>query len=69
MHHIGIGRFHKNTKVIMLIDGTEIRVVDQQTGELLRELTLDTTRDYQRQKEKNTLKPWVQGIPMSCDIT
>ena len=34
----------------MLVDGIEIRVVDQQTGELLRELTLDTTKDYQPQK-------------------
>lgn len=50
MHHIGIGRHYKNTRVIMLIDGIEIRVVDQQTGELLRELTLDTSRDYQPQK-------------------
>lgn len=50
MHHIGIGRHYKNTRVIMLIDGIEIRVVDQQTGELLRELTLDTSRDYQPQE-------------------
>ncbi|MEG0298711.1 MAG: hypothetical protein RR609_03900 [Aurantimicrobium sp.] len=50
MHHIGIGRHYKNTRVIMLIDGLEIRVVDQQTGELLRELILDTSRDYQPQK-------------------
>jgi transposase InsO family protein len=50
LHHIGIGRPHKNTRVIMLIDGKEIRVVDQKTGELLRELTLDTTKDYQPQK-------------------
>jgi len=50
MHHIGIGRPHKNTKVIMLIDGLEIRVVDQKTGELIRELTLDSARDYQRQE-------------------
>ena len=49
MHHIGIGRPHKNTRVIMLIDGLEIRVVDQKTGELIRELTIDPTRDYQRQ--------------------
>ena len=53
----------------MLTGGTEIRVVDQQTGDLLRDLTLDTTHDYQRQKWKNTLKPWVQSIPMSCDMT
>lgn len=50
MHHIGIGRHYKNTRVIMLVDGIEIRVVDQQTGELLRELTLDISKDYQPQK-------------------
>jgi transposase InsO family protein len=50
MHHIGIGRAYKNTRVIMLVDGLEIRVVDPKTGELLRELTLDTSIDYQRQK-------------------
>lgn len=50
MHHIGIGRHYKNTRVIMLVDGLEIRVVDQQTGELLRELTLDKSKDYQPQK-------------------
>jgi transposase InsO family protein len=50
LHHIGIGRAYKNTRVVMLIDGKNIRVVDKKTGELLRELTLDTTRDYQPQK-------------------
>ena len=50
LHHIGIGRPYKNTRIIMLIDGLKIRVVDQKTGELIRELTLDPTRDYQRQK-------------------
>jgi len=50
LHHIGIGRPYKNTRVIMLIDGLEIRVVEQRTGELIRELTLDPSRDYQRQK-------------------
>ena len=50
MHHIGIGRPYKNTKVVMLVEGLNIRVVDQETGELLRDLTLDTTRNYQRQK-------------------
>lgn len=50
LHHIGVGRPYKNTRVILLIDGLEIRVVDPKTGELLRELTLDTSRDYQPQK-------------------
>jgi len=41
----------------MLIDGKNIRVVDQKTGELLRELTLDTNKDYQPPKEGNAPKP------------
>lgn len=50
LHHIGIGRAYKNARIIMLIDGLEIRVVDQKTGELMRELVLDPSRDYQRQQ-------------------
>jgi hypothetical protein len=34
----------------MLIADLDVRVVHALTGELLRELTLDTTRDYQPQK-------------------
>jgi hypothetical protein len=34
--------------VIMLVDGLEVRVLTQE-GELLRHLTLDPSRDYQRQ--------------------
>ncbi len=47
LHHIGIGRKHKRTPVLLLIAGTHIRVIDTQTGELLRQLQLDPTRDYQ----------------------
>jgi transposase InsO family protein len=47
LHHIGIGRTHTRTPVVMLIDDLDIRVVHAATGELLRHLTLDTTRDYQ----------------------
>lgn len=36
MHHIGLSR----TRVIVLIDGLDIRVIDRNTGELIRELTL-----------------------------
>lgn len=55
LHHIGIGRAHKHLPVIMLIHNRDIRVVDPETGELLRELTLDPTRDYQPQKPQNPL--------------
>jgi transposase InsO family protein len=47
LHHIGIGRTHARTHILLLILDRDIRVVDATTGELLRELTLDPTRDYQ----------------------
>jgi Integrase core domain len=47
LHHIGIGRTHARTHVILLIHNLDIRVINAATGELLRELTLDPTRDYQ----------------------
>ena len=47
LHHIGIGRTHARTPVLMLIHDLHIRVINAATGELLRELTLDPDRDYQ----------------------
>jgi transposase InsO family protein len=47
LHHIGIGRTHARTHVVLLVDGDHVRVVDATTGELLRDLTIDTSRDYQ----------------------
>jgi transposase InsO family protein len=47
LHHIGIGRTHARTPVILLIAHLDIRVIHAATGELLRHLTLDPTRDYQ----------------------
>lgn len=51
MHHIGIGRTHARTHVILLIHDLHIRVVAATTGELLRELILDPTTDYQPQHQ------------------
>ena len=48
LHHIGVGKAHKRKAVIMLIDGLDIRVLSED-GELLRQLTLDPSRDYQPQ--------------------
>jgi transposase InsO family protein len=47
LHHIGVGARLAGTPVLMLIDGLHIRVVNRHTGQLIRELTLDPTRDYQ----------------------
>lgn len=57
LHHIGIGRTHARTHVIMLIRDLDIRVINAATGELLRELTLDPTRDYQPQQRRNGPNP------------
>ena len=46
LHHIGMGRRLIGTPVLVLIDGLEIRVISED-GELIRALTLDTSRDYQ----------------------
>ena len=47
LHHIGVGRTHYGTHVLLLVQDLHVRVVDAATGELLRELILDPTRDYQ----------------------
>ncbi|MGW4424933.1 IS481 family transposase [Streptosporangium sp. NPDC004631] len=57
LHHIGVGRTHARTHVILLVDDLHVRVVNAITGELLRELTIDPTRDYQPQANPKTTKP------------
>lgn len=47
MHPIGVGRPYAGTYVRLLVQDLDIAVVDIATGELLRELVLDPTRDYQ----------------------
>ncbi|CAA9245893.1 MAG: hypothetical protein AVDCRST_MAG83-1899 [uncultured Arthrobacter sp.] len=46
LHHIGIGRRHAGTDVLVLVHDLHIRVLDSD-GNLLRDLTLDPARDYQ----------------------
>lgn len=45
--HIGIGRAHKGRRVLLLVADLDVRVVSDD-GELIRQLTIDPTRDYQR---------------------
>jgi transposase-like protein len=47
LHHIGIGRAHKNRPIKLLIADRNTRIIDPENGELIRQLTLDPTRDYQ----------------------
>ena len=47
LHHIGLGRAHKGKPIKLLVADRDIRVLDARTGELIRRLTLDPSRDYQ----------------------
>jgi transposase InsO family protein len=47
LYSIGIGRTHARTRVIVVVQDRDIRIIDAATGELLRELVLDTTQRYQ----------------------
>lgn len=51
LHHIGIGRGHAGTRVTLLVADLHIRIITDD-GQLLRELTLDPTRDYQPQQPR-----------------
>ena len=47
LYHLGIGRIHAGTRVLILVQDLHIRIINAATGELLRELMLDTSRNYQ----------------------
>lgn len=47
LHHIGVGRTHARTHVLMLVQNLDVRIINAATGELIRELTINPTRDYQ----------------------
>jgi hypothetical protein len=76
LHHIGIGRTHPRTHVVLLVHDLHVRVVDAATGELQRDLIVDPTRDYQptgsprgptRRKKSRFAR--VRTFPMSREIT
>jgi hypothetical protein len=46
LYHVGLGRVHKGQRVLLLVADRDIRVLTVE-GELLRQLTLDPSRDYQ----------------------
>jgi transposase InsO family protein len=50
LHHIGVGRTHARTHVLMLIQNLDVRIINAATGQLIRQLTIDPTRDYQPPK-------------------
>jgi len=47
LYHIGVGRTHARTHVLLLAQDLSVRIINAATGELLRQLTLDPDRNYQ----------------------
>jgi hypothetical protein len=56
LHHIGIGRRWPGTKVLILARDLKLGTITQDSGELIRELTLDPTRNYQAQAPRCSTK-------------
>ncbi len=46
LHHVGLGRAHKGQRVLILLADRDVRVLSVE-GEILRQLVLDPSRDYQ----------------------
>ena len=72
LHHIGVGRTHARTPILMLINGLQIRIIHATTGQIIRELQLNPAVDYQARgvtKPRQTPPRGFKVSPMSCDIT
>ena len=69
LRHIGIGRTHTGTHVILLVQDLHVRIVNAITGELLRELTIDTRQGLPAPNPEmtntRTHVPWVRVFAMS----
>jgi hypothetical protein len=48
LFHIGLGRSFARQRVVLLVAGLDVRVLNLH-GELIRRLTLDESQSYQRQ--------------------
>jgi transposase InsO family protein len=46
-HSIGTGREYARIRVLILVNGLHMRIINRDTGELIRELTIDPARNYQ----------------------
>ena len=65
--HIGVGRAHTGTRVLLLVD-LDVRIVSED-GELLRQLAIDPGRDYQPLGRPEFLQCLATSVCESRDIT
>src|ERR1039458_948544 len=47
LHHVGVGRAHRDKRVLILVADLDVRVIDED-GAMIRHLELDPSVDYQR---------------------
>jgi hypothetical protein len=47
LHHVGVGRAHRDKRVLILVADLDVRVIDED-GVMIRHLELDPSVDYQR---------------------
>ncbi len=55
MRHIGIGRPSRGTCVTMLVQDHDVTIINAYTGQIIRGLTIDPTRDYQPINQRKSL--------------
>jgi hypothetical protein len=46
LFHLGIGRAYKGRRVVLMVAGPQVRLLDEE-HQLIRELTIDPTKKYQ----------------------
>lgn len=51
LRHLGIGKAHAGTPVLLLIHDRDVSVSNANTGEIIAEHTIDPTRNYQPKKQ------------------
>jgi transposase InsO family protein len=53
LHHLGIGRHHASTPVLILVTTETVTVISKTTHQLIASHTIDATRNYWRNQQKN----------------
>jgi hypothetical protein len=69
LRHIGIGRAYAGQHVLMLIHDTDVTISDATTGEIIRDLTIDPTTDYQGRKSGQRKTPRSEDRGVTDDST
>ncbi len=61
LRHIYVGRAHKHERIRLLVAGARVRII-REDGQLLRELTLDPSRDYQPRRAETPVHNVVRQV-------